>query len=277
VKVLRRIVLALVAVVVIAYAAVLGYVYFNQRALQYTANGEITALADTKLPTAQEVAIPTADGAEVHGWYAPPREGMPVVLYYKGNTGSFSEEHERFEAWTADGYGFLAFDYRGFPLSPGEISQQHILDDATHAFDWLKDKGFPIVIWGRSLGTGPATYIASIRDADALLLETPFLSAVNVAFERYPFLPVGLLMSDQFPVNEWIKKVDEPVFIAHGTADQTIDVSNGRRLYDLVPHKYDLWIEDGADHGDLWARGIWGRAKTFFEDAEYAAARVATR
>lgn len=275
-KFVRRIVIALVALVIIAYAAVLGYIYFNQRALQYTATGEITALADTKIKGAEEVTIPTTDGAVVHGWYAPPADvGKPVVLYYKGNSGSFSEEHERFEAWTADGYGFLAFDYRGFPLSPGEISQQHILDDATAAFDWLKAKGQPIVIWGRSLGTGPATYIASIRDADALLLETPFLSAVNVAFERYPYLPVGLLMSDQFPVNEWITKVDEPVFIAHGTADQTIDVTNGERLYQLVPHKYDLWIEPGADHGDLWARGIWGRAKTFFEDAEYAASKVA--
>lgn len=122
---------------------------------------------------------------------------------------------------------------------------------------------------------GPATYVASVREADALLLETPFLSAVNVAFERYPYLPVGLLMDDQFPVNEWITKVEEPVFIAHGTADQTIGVTNGERLYQIVPHKYDLWIEPGADHGDLWARGIWSKAKTFFEDAEYAAAKPA--
>ena len=128
----------------------------------------------------------------ISGWYAPPAAGKPLIVYYKGNSGSFSSEHERFARWVADGYGFLAFDYRGFPASPGEITQQGILDDAVAAFDWAAQKGFPIVIWGRSLGSGPSTYVASVRDADALLLETPFLSAVTVAGERYPYLPVAL-------------------------------------------------------------------------------------
>ena len=104
----------------------------------------------------------------------------------------------------ADGYGFLAFDYRGFPGSPGEVTEENILADGLAAFDWAAAKGFPVVLWGRSLGSGPATYVASLRDADALLLETPFDSAVAVAADRYGFLPVGLLMPDQFPVDQWI-------------------------------------------------------------------------
>ena len=102
-----------------------------------------------------------------------------------------------------------------------------MLADALAAFDWLQAKGFPIVLWGRSLGSGPATYVASQREADALLLETPFISAVAVAADRYGFLPVGLLMHDQYPVDQWIKDVAEPVFVAHGTADKTIGVSHG--------------------------------------------------
>jgi fermentation-respiration switch protein FrsA (DUF1100 family) len=62
--------------------------------------------------------------------------------------------------------------------------------------------------------------------------------------------------------------VEEPVFIAHGTADQTISVSNGERLYEEVPNPYDLWIEQGADHGDLWARGLWGRAQQFISETD---------
>jgi len=85
-----------------------------------------------------------------------------------------------------------------------------------------------------------------------------------VGAERYPYLPVALVMQDQFPVNVWILDVSEPVMIAHGTADRTIDVSNGERLYKLVHNKDELWIEPGADHGDLWDRGIWSHAKAFF-------------
>ncbi len=226
------------------------------------------ALSETKLAGAEQVSIPSADGSAVTGWYEAPQAGKPLILYFRGNAQSFSREHERYEAMVAEGYGFLAFDYRGFPGSPGEVTEQHILADSLAAYDWAAAKGAPIVLWGRSLGSGPATYVAKEREADALLLETPFLSAVSVAADRYAFLPVGLLMFDQFPVEQWIKDVAEPVFIAHGTADQTINVSHGRRLYELVPNKDALWIEEGADHGDLWEHGLWTKAKAFFARAE---------
>jgi len=274
VKIVARIVLAIVLVAVVLYFGALGFLYVKQRDYQYFPGGELTALNQTGLTRAQAVGIPTEGGATLGAWYAPPVGNKPVILYYKGNTASFSAEHERFKAWEAAGYGFLAFDYRGFPASPGTISQEAILADSLAVFDWLGERGGRIVIWGRSLGTGPATFVASRREADALLLETPFLSAVSVAAERYPFFPVSWVMKDPFPSNQWMKLVEEPVFIAHGTADRTIDVSNGERLYQLVPHKYDLWIEPGADHSDLWARGIWARAQSFFEDAEHGAQQV---
>lgn len=265
-KLLRRIAIALLALVVLLYAGAVGYMYFNQRALQYDAKGPLTDLADTALDGAEEIAVPSGDGV-IHGWYQAPRAGMPLIVYYKGNSGSFSKEHIRFEQFAADGYGFVAFDYRGFPASPGNVSQAGILEDATTIFDWAAAKGFPIVIWGRSLGSGPSTYVASVRDAEALLLETPFLSALTVAWERYPFLPVGLVMQDQFPVNEWIVDVSEPVLVAHGTGDATIGVSNGERVHALAPNKDELWIEPGAGHSDLWDRGIWSHAVPFFERA----------
>lgn len=267
-KWLKRVAIGLLAVLALAYVLVLGAMYFLQRDFQYDRSGRMFALSETKLPHAELVSIPSTDGSVVDGWYEPPNGNKPVILYFRGNAQSFSREHERYEAMVADGYGFLAFDYRGFPGSPGEVTEEHVLADSLAAFDWLKTKGYPIVLWGRSLGSGPATYVASEREADALLLETPFLSAVAVAADRYGFLPVGLLMFDQFPVEQWIKKVAEPVFIAHGTADQTINVRHGKQLYELVPNKQGLWIEEGADHGDLWARGIWPRAEAFFDKAE---------
>ena len=265
-KLLRRLLLGAVVLAVVLYAGALGYIYFNQRALQYDAVGPVTPLAETKLTGAEDISVPSGDGV-LAGWYQAPQPGKPLIVYYKGNSGSFTKEHERYEQFVADGYGFVAFDYRGFPASPGSISQQGILDDAITIFDWAAEKGFPLVIWGRSLGSGPSTYVASQRDARALLLETPFLSAVTVAAERYPVLPVGWVMQDQFPVNQWILDVSEPVLVAHGTADETIGVSNGERLYALAPNKDELWIEPGAGHSDLWERGIWSHAEPFFERA----------
>ena len=265
-KLFRRILLAVVVLVVLLYGGVLAYMYFNQRALQYDAEGPVTPLDDVDLPRAEYVSIPSGDGI-VNGWYQAPQPGKPLIVYFKGNSGSFTREHERYVQFVSAGYGFLAFDYRGFPASPGTISQAGLLEDGLAVFDWAAGRGFPLVIWGRSLGSGPSTYVASQREAEALLLETPFLSAVTVAGERYPFLPVALVMQDQYPVDQWIEDVSEPVLVAHGTGDVTIGVSNGERLHALVPNKDELWIEPDAGHSDLWARGIWSRAQGFFARA----------
>lgn len=265
-KIVRTGLIALLTLVVVAYAGAVAYMYFNQRALQYEAKGEVLPLAGVALPQAQDVAIPV-DGAVINGWYQPPQPGKPLIVYYKGNSKSFAEEHERYERFVSEGFGFLAFDYRGFPASPGSISEAGILADAIAAYDWAAAKNVPIVIWGRSLGTGPATYVASQRGAKALLLETPFLSAVGVAAERYPILPVSWVMLDQFRSNEWIADVAEPVMVAHGTGDTTISVSNGERLFALAPNPDELWIVPEAGHSDLWDAGIWDKAKAFFTRA----------
>jgi uncharacterized protein len=264
-KVMKRIVGGLIIAVASVYIGLLAGMYFLQRDFQYDRSGRLLELNETALRTAELVSIPSADESAVTGWYAPPAERRPVILYFRGNSQSFSQEHRRYEQFVADGYGFLAFDYRGFPGSPGEITEASVLADALAAYDWLSAKGFPILLWGRSLGSGAATYVASQRDGVALLLETPFLSAVAVAAERYSLLPVGLLMHDQYRVDEWLPLVREPVFVAHGTSDTVIGHSHGERVYALAPNPAGIWIEPDAGHGDLWDRGIWQRAKAFFE------------
>lgn len=267
-KLLRRIVVAVLVVVVLGYLGACAYMYFNQRSFQYAPEGKFLALGETLLTTAEQVEIPTSNNERIRGWYAPPSEaGKPVIVYYKGNSDSFSTEHERFEAFVADGYGFLAFDYRGFPASPGVLNEENVLKDAIAAFAFADNKGFPVVIWGRSLGSGPATYVASERNAKALLLETPFDSAVSVAKDRYWFLPVDWIMADQYRVDQWILKVEEPVFVGHGTADVTIGYPHGVHTYELAPNKVEMWTVEGAGHSDLWGAGIWGKAKGFFEAA----------
>lgn len=267
-KIVRRIILGLGLLAVFAYLAGLVALYTLQRTFQYDPTGRIFSVSETALGEVETVAIPVSDGVTVTGWYAPPADPTkPVILYLRGNAGSYTFEHDRFSAFQQAGYGFLSFDYRGFPGSPGEISEDNILADSLIAYDWLADTGFPIVIWGRSLGSGPASYLASEREARALILETPFLSAVSVARDRYWFFPVEWLMFDQFPVDQWVARVDEPTFVGHGTADETIGVSHGERVHGLLRNPGPLWIVDGAGHSDLWDGGIWGQVEPFIETA----------
>jgi len=267
-KWLKRIAVAIVVLAVVGYGGLLVYFSVNQRNLQYERTGAITPLGETALSGAEVVSIPTEDGAVLAGWYQAPQPGKPLVVYFRGNTGSFTRERERYEAFVGDGYGFLAFDYRGFPGSPGELTEDHMLADALAGFDFAASKGFPLVLWGRSLGSGAATWVAGHRDVDAVFLETPYLSFVRIGTDKYPFIPVALLLQDQYPQETWIRDVAEPVYVAHGTADQTIAVYQAEALHRLVPNPDELWIVPGGTHSDLWTHGEWDRAKAFYSRIE---------
>src|SRR5690606_28979957 len=136
---LKKIVIGVLVFVVVLYGGLIAYLYVNQRGFFFNPAGETFDPAAVGLD-AEIVAIPTTGGETITGWYAPSDENMPAILYLKGNTGSFSAEYERFLAFTEAGYGFLSVDYRGFPLSPGGISQDNILADALAAFDWLSQR-----------------------------------------------------------------------------------------------------------------------------------------
>ena len=247
------------------YLGAILFLVKNQRTLQYTPGTAFSSLDEVDFPNARPVSIPVDPFVSVRGWYAPPRSGMPVIVYFKGNEGSFTDSVERFKRMNADGYGIVAFDYRGFPMSPGAISQEGVLADALAVFDWVSAPDAPVIIWGRSLGTGPATYVASKREAAAVILESPFTAAVDVAAERYPIFPVRILMKDPYPSRDWIGQVTEPVFVAHGTADRVINVHHGRDLFAMAENGEELWIDEGGTHGSLWADGIWDRVRTFMD------------
>jgi hypothetical protein len=259
---MKKIILWGLAFLISLYLGTVLFIYSNQRNMQYSLAGEVLSLSEANIAGAKLVVIPV-DIMQVRGWYLAPKENKPTILYYKGNAGSFTDEYFRFKKMGEDGYGFLAFDYSGFPMSPGETTQKTVLVDSLAVFDWLSKKDNSIVIWGRSLGSGPASFVASRRDAKALILESPFTSAVDIAQKSYPYIPVASLMKDKYPVIEWIAKVDEPLLLAHGEKDKTIPVSNGQEVFAKAKNPQQLWIIEDGNHDNLWENNIWQQVKTF--------------
>jgi abhydrolase domain-containing protein 17 len=114
-----------------------------------------------------------------------------------------------------------------------------------HAVHTLGVPPSRLVLYGRSLGSGPATDLAARLPSGGLVLESAFTSAF-VVMTRVPLLPF-----DRFPNLRLIRQVRVPVLVMHGTDDTTIPVSHGRRLYEAASEpKQALWVE-GADHNDL--------------------------
>lgn len=114
-----------------------------------------------------------------------------------------------------------------------------------------------IVVWGFSLGTGPAVALAAGQPVGKLILEAPYTSTVDVAAAMMPFLPVSVLMKDQFRSDELIGRVTAPVLIMHGARDPGIPIRLGERLFALArePKLFvrfpDGWHDDLDTHGSI--------------------------
>lgn len=157
----------------------------------------------------------------------------------------------------------ISYDYPGYGRSEGAPSETGVYSAITRIYDHLISKGVPkdkIVIWGRSVGGGPAIFIAEKKEVAALILESSFTSAFRVVTK------IKILPFDKFPNIDLIDKIDTPLLIMHGKRDKVIPFDNGKKLYSKAKEpKTALWI-DNAGHNDLeWVanKQYWDILKKF--------------
>ena len=242
------------------YVGSCALLYAVQRDLLYPVPQTVrTTPTAAGFPAAQEIVLDTADGERVITWHVAPQEGKPLILFLHGNGDFLAGRVARFRAITEDGTGLLALSYRGYSGSTGHPTETGLLLDAAAAYNYASARYAPqaIVIWGFSLGSGPAVALAAKHQIGKLILEAPYTSTADVASSLLPFLPVRLLMKDQFRSDERIDKVTAPLLVMHGERDQAIAIRFGERLFALA-HEPKRFVrfpqgrhEDLDDHGAI--------------------------
>jgi fermentation-respiration switch protein FrsA (DUF1100 family) len=249
------------------YLGLVGMLYFLQRSLMYFPDRSRTPPAAAGFPQAAEEVLDTADGEKIIAWHVPPRGDKHVVLYFHGNGGSLSYRVHRFRPLVADGTGLIALSYRGYGGSSGSPTEAGLIADAEAAYRFAAAR-YPaarLVPWGESLGTGVAVALAAGLPVGRLILESPFTSAVDIAASVYPFVPVRMLMKDQFRSDERIGKVKAPVLVMHGARDDVIPVRFGERLYAMANEPKHFVRFPAGGHENLDGHGALAAAKNFIE------------
>jgi len=237
------------------YAAFAALMYVVQRSLMYFPETARTAPAAAGLPQAQEVVLDTADGEKVIAWHVPPRGDAPTVLYFHGNGGSLRLRVDRFQRIAAAGVGLIALSYRGYGGSTGKPTEDGLINDARAAYAFAADRYRRIALWGESLGTGVAVALAAEKPVTRMVLDAPYTSALDLARANHWYLPVRLLMKDQFRSDERIARVKAPVLIMHGEVDQIIPIAYGERLFAMIQGPKQFARFPGGYHVDLDRHG----------------------
>jgi len=255
----------LLITLLVGYGAIVTLAYFAQRSLMYFPDRTRTPPAEAGLPQAEEIELTTGDGERVIAWHVPPRGDKPVVLYFQGNGGALNLRAQRFARLTSDGTGLIALSYRGYGGSTGRPSEAGLLRDAeaTYAFATARYPAERLVAYGESLGSGVAVALAAEHKVGKVILEAPYTSAVEIGAAAYPFLPVRLMMHDQFRSDERIGKLTAPVLVLHGARDSVIPIAYGERLYAIItaPKKFVRFPE--GHHSDLDSHGAQAAVRDF--------------
>ena len=205
-----------------------------------------------------EVFLPV-DGATLAGLHFTQDNPKGVVLYLHGNADRLQDANFAAAPFLRRGYDVLLLGYRGFGKSTGAIAgEEQLLQDAQTAYDFLRRsyRDDQIVLYGRSLGSGLAVYLASINAPRTLILEAPYLSLADLIAQKAPYLPMFLL---RYPLrsDERIGAVRCPVYLFHGTLDGLIPFDSSERLAALIKAPHRVIAVAGADHPNIPAFPVY--------------------
>jgi len=202
----------------------------------------------------EEYNLETRDGATINGvLFKPKGRSKGIVLYLKGNSKSIKGWGKFAVDFTRHDYSVLMVDYRGFGKSTGRRSQKAIKRDLQVVYNKIKERTTEdrIIIYGRSLGSGFASKLASTNHPKLLVLDAPYYSLTKVTSRYMPFMPLSVLIKYPLPTYKWLKYVQCPIHIIHGTDDKLIPYKTSVKLSKVNVKLTKLHTVIGGGHKNL--------------------------
>jgi alpha-beta hydrolase superfamily lysophospholipase len=178
-----------------------------------------------------------------------------VVLYFHGNKRNISWYAKYIPHFTKHGYEVIMIDYPGYGKSTGKLTEKKLYDWALQVYKMAikKFSAEQIIIYGKSMGTGIATQLASIRDCKRLILETPYYDFPSVIKAYLPIYPVSWMIHYQIPTWQYMPNVTAPITILHGTSDWIVRYKNTKRLSTFLKPGDEVVTVNGASHNNLYS------------------------
>ena len=255
-------VLAAVAVLIYIATAILAWRYQDRMAFP-APRSPLPNPKTLGIPDGKRIAIVTSDGVALQGWYLPPDptpepgSKAPGLIWFYGNMETIEGIAPELRRFRPAGTGLLVLDYRGYGSSAGEPTETGVYRDADAAWDHLASlpeiDSTRIGVYGRSIGSVVALYLATERPVRVVILDSPFSTGREMAEHHYSFLPLALMRLSLDNISR-AEQLTVPLLIFHGTEDRIAPIEMGH----AVAHagRADSLIElVGAGHNDTYAVG----------------------
>jgi alpha-beta hydrolase superfamily lysophospholipase len=199
-----------------------------------------------------ELNIPTSDNRNLHVVKFTVDSSKGIILYFHGNRQNVERYANYAQLFTKPGYEVWMMDYPGFGKTTGTRTEQNLYSDAMLLYNMARNQipADKIIMYGKSIGTGIASYVAANNPCQQLILETPYYSINALAMHYFPIYPVALLTRYSLPNYKHIQNVQAPVTIFHGTNDEIIPYQHAVRLKNMLPNLQLVTVQ-GGKHNNL--------------------------
>ena len=238
---------------IVLYLGAVGYMMSQETRLVFLPRADLGSVRPappfeqtdlTSNPAAQTASTLGPATGHPFAWImraGPKPDTRPWVIFFHGNDATVASplNIEHYEHLRQLGFNVFAPEYPGFGGVEGVPSEPALEQEARVAYDFVRDDlQVPpqrIILYGWSLGSAVAVDLATHVDEAAVILEGAFSSAAAIGAERYPWLPVRLVIRNPFESILKITRVRAPVLFLHSPADQIVPIADGRRLFDAAP------------------------------------------
>lgn len=173
------------------------------------------------------------------------------LILFHGNAGSACDRGFYVDGLKESPVNIILAEYPGYGGDSNKVSAKSILENGQALFDFIKNDNLPIILYGESLGTGVATWLASKNQISGLLLNHPYTSISEVGFHHYPFFPIGLINRHDFPSKKWAKDVKVKPIVFQGDRDQVIPLEFIEKQIQNFKEAPEYIKIEGAGHNDL--------------------------
>lgn len=248
--------LGVVAVLIVIVAVVVGLIWALQRSMIYFPDTAAVPPADQVLVGGEDLTLHTADGLELYAYFAPPAPEVQdrelAVLVAPGNAANRYNRVGLGEQLQAEGFSVLLMDYRGYSTNPGRPSQDGLIQDGRAALDALEELGFSAertIYFGESIGGGVIAALFAERPPAGAVFRSPFTELADVGRHHYPWLPVGLILRDRFPVADHVRETQVPISVIRAEYDSVVPTELSAQVADAAENLVAEHIVD-ADHND---------------------------
>lgn len=180
--------------------------------------------------------------------------GGRFAVIYHGNAGTACDRAFIADVFVKAGYSYALPEYAGYAGGEGFPSHERVKEDVKNVVSYLKTLGRGAsVVFGESIGTGAASYHASLASVDRIVLVSPFTDLAAVARRHFWYYPTAWLVDDAFDNEALLAGFSGRALIVHGDADATVPVVLGKELFASLDAKQKrLSIIPGAGHDDLY-------------------------